>query len=97
MYSLVNLINLADTAISPGSLPQTAANSHTVSDLLSIVFGTIGALAFLMIVISGLRYILSAGDAQKMSKAKNGLVYALVGLAIALAAESIVAFVAGNI
>ncbi len=88
---------LVSTSISPGGLPQATANSGAISSAMTIVFGTIGALAILMITISGLRYILAAGDPQKISKAKNGLIYSLVGLAIAVAAESIVAFVIGNV
>lgn len=83
--------------ICSGDLPQAATNSGTITTALGIVFGIIGALAVLMIVISGLRYILSDGDAQKVSKAKNGIIYALAGLAIALAAEAIVAFVVGRL
>lgn len=78
-------------------LPTPTADSGAISTILGIAFGALGALALLMIVISGLRYILAAGDPQKVSKAKNGLIYSLVGLAIAIAAESIVAFVVGNL
>ncbi len=60
---------------------------------MSVVFGIIGALALLMITVSGLRYIISAGNPEKTSKAKNGIVYSLVGLVIALSAEAIVTFV----
>jgi hypothetical protein len=60
---------------------------------LQIVFGTMGAVALLVIVISGLRYVLAAGDPGKMSQAKMAILYALIGLAISLAAFSLVAFV----
>jgi hypothetical protein len=85
------------TQIKPGYLPDSTANSDTIKTIIQIVFGILGALAFLMITISGLRYILSAGDPQRASKAKDGLIYSLVGLAIAVAAESIVAFVGGRL
>jgi hypothetical protein len=78
-------------------LPTPYADNTALSNILGIAFGAIGALALLMITISGFRYILSAGDPQKMSKAKNALIYSLVGLAIAVAAESIVGFVAGSL
>lgn len=90
-------IILAYTKISPGDLPHTVPGSDTLSTILEVVFGVIGALALLMITVSGLRYITSAGDPQKASNAKNGVIYALVGLAIALTAEAIVAFVVGGL
>lgn len=91
MTSLLQIIAFAE--ISPGGLPKADASSAQLQDVLAIVFGIVGALAFLMIVISGLRYIISAGDPQQISKAKNGIIYALIGLCIALIAEAIVAFV----
>lgn len=87
------LINFALTNISPGGLPQASANSAQIQTVLSFVFGIVGALALVMITVSGLRYITSSGDPQSASKAKNGIVYSLIGLAIALTAEAIVAFV----
>jgi hypothetical protein len=86
------------TPISDNGLPHThGAGEKDVKKIVAIVFEIVGALALLMIVISGLRYVLSAGDPQRISKAKDGILYALVGLAIALAAEAIVAFVGGQL
>jgi hypothetical protein len=79
--------------INPGNLPTPGADSTAIQTVLSIVFGIIGALALVMIVVSGLRYILSAGDPQKTAQAKNSIIYALVGLTVAITAEGIVHFV----
>jgi hypothetical protein len=40
--------------------------------------------------------VLSNGDAQKVARAKDGIIYSLVGLVVALSAESIVVFVIGR-
>jgi hypothetical protein len=82
------------SGIEPSSLPQADANSHSLKIILNFVLGIIGALALLMITVSGLRYITSAGDPQKASQAKAGIITALIGIAIALAAGAIVNFVA---
>jgi len=96
---LVYLRMLADTAISPGSLPQidTSNTSSNIAVIMGIVFGIAGALALLMISVSGLRYITSAGNPEKTSKAKNGIVYALIGLVIAISAEAIVVFIVNRL
>lgn len=94
MYTSLYIIA---TNISRGNLPTVGADSGTVSTILSIVFGLAGALALLMITISGLRYVLSAGDPEKISKAKSGIIAALAGLAVAIAAESIVYFVGSRL
>ncbi|MDB5170382.1 MAG: rane protein [Candidatus Saccharibacteria bacterium] len=97
MYLFIIAATQRLTEISPGGLPTGAANEATIKTILSIVFGIIGALSLLMITFSGLRYITAAGDPQKTAQAKNGVVYALVGLALALAAQAIVSFVVGRL
>ena len=86
------LLTLA-TSIDPGNLPHPSANRAELTDILSIILGIIGAFALLIITISGLRYITSAGNPDKSAKAKNGIVYSLVGLVVAISAEAIVTFV----
>jgi hypothetical protein len=69
--------------------PASAALAAT----LKIVFGVAGAIAMLIVVISGFRYIISAGDPAKMAQAKKSILYAVIGLAVSMAAFSIVALV----
>lgn len=88
---------LADTSVSPASLPRPGADNDAISTVLSIVFAFIGAVALVIITVSGLRYITSAGDPQKAAGAKNGIIYALVGLVVAISAEAIVGFVVGKL
>lgn len=83
-----------DTSPLPNNNPGFDAGSMHLQVVLNIAFGTLGSIALLIIVISGLRYILAGGDPQKMSQAKNGIIYALVGLAIILSAFTIVTLVA---
>jgi hypothetical protein len=97
MFNLLTNIASSSTSIQPVGLPQSPATNAQLSTILGIAFGALGAVALLMITIAGLRYILSAGDPQQMAGAKNALVYALVGLVIAVAAESIVQFVGGRL
>jgi hypothetical protein len=77
-------------------LPTAAANSSALQHLLQIVFGIFGAIAVLMIVIAGLHFIEAQGDPSKIAKARNTIIYALVGLVIAISAEIIVSFVLGK-
>jgi hypothetical protein len=93
MINITSVYLSALEGIHSGDLPTTSAGPATLAKVLAIVFGIAGAFAFLMIIVSGLRYILSAGSPDKVSKAKNGIIYALVGLVIAVMAEAIVAFV----
>jgi hypothetical protein len=97
MINRLLIIAAANSPVDPGFLPQPQANQGELNTILSIVFGIIGALALLMITVSGLRYITSAGNPERTAKAKNGIVYSIVGLVIAISAEAIVKYVVGNL
>jgi hypothetical protein len=62
----------------------------TATNLLSYV---VGAAAIIVIVYSGLRFVTSNGDSNKVSGAKNALVYALIGVVVAALAQFLVHFV----
>lgn len=76
-----------DPSPAPKKLSDTIA---TVINIIS-VFG--GALAVVMIIIGGFRYITSGGSAEGTKSARNTIVYALVGLVIIAVAQIIVHFV----
>jgi hypothetical protein len=65
--------------------------------MLQIFFAILGALAVLFVVIGGLRYTASGGDPKSMQEAKNTILYAVVGLVVAILAEVIVTFVLGYV
>jgi type IV secretory pathway VirB2 component (pilin) len=79
------------------SLPQTAANSGTLRKILDVVFGIVGAISVLIVVIAGFRYITAHGDPKGVAQARNAITYAVVGLLVSLLAFSIVTFVLGNV
>lgn len=83
--------------IQASGLPKPPTDTRTIQTVMGIFFGIIGAFAFLMITISGLKYITAGGDVQQASEAKKGIIYALVGLAIAVTAESIVVFLVNKV
>ena len=62
----------------------------TVTNVLLFV---LGAIAVIMIIIGGIRYTTSNGDSGQVTSAKNTILYAVVGLVIALLAYAIVNFV----
>lgn len=73
-------------------LTAQAQGSTLIQTGLSITFGILGAISFLVIVLAGLQYILSQGDSAAVKKAKDAIIYALIGLVLAIVAQSIVSF-----
>lgn len=57
----------------------------------------IGAVSVLMIIIGGIRYVTSNGDQSAITSAKNTILYAVIGLIVAILAYAIVSFVIVNI
>jgi hypothetical protein len=79
------------------SLPRPQLLNGSLQTVLQLVFGAAGGVAFLIVVIAGFQYVLSQGDPQKTARAKNAVIYAIVGLIICISAFSIVSFVVGGI
>lgn len=78
-----------------------AANDSTVTDLaataIDILSLIIGAVSVLVIVIAGLMYVLSGGNPDRTKQAKDAILYAIVGIVIAAAAQLIVRFVLSSV
>jgi hypothetical protein len=95
MYKYLFLL-AAVSPVQTTSLPHVTAGASQIQQILTIVFTVIGAIAVLMVVVGGLRYISAQGDPQQLSKAKGTLIYAIVGLLVSILAVAIVTFVLGN-
>lgn len=53
----------------------------------------VGIVAVIMLIVGGIRYVVSGGDAKKVTDAKNTILYAIIGLIICFLAFAIVNFV----
>jgi hypothetical protein len=78
-------------------LPKVAANDATWGNIIGGIFIFAGAWATLFIVIGGVRYAASAGDQGLITKAKDTILYAVIGLIVSILAFTIVQFVLGRI
>ncbi len=74
---------------------QSTTNSliHNVILILSYVLGVI---AVIMVIIGGFLFTTSGGDSKKVTTAKSTIIYALVGLAVAVLAQILVRWVIGT-
>jgi hypothetical protein len=73
--------------------PILAALKTTI-DVISYI---IGVAAVIVLIIAGLEMIIGGGDAQSVATARNSIIYALVGIVVAVLAQSIVVFVLKNV
>lgn len=86
-----------DAAGSTVDCQSTTAGSSSVSGLakkiVNIFSIIVGAVAIIMLIFGGFKYITSGGESGRVSGAKNTIVYAIIGLIIVALAQLIVHFV----
>jgi ABC-type Zn uptake system ZnuABC Zn-binding protein ZnuA len=68
----------------------------TISVLISVMSAIAGIASVIMIIISGFRFITANGDPGSVAAARRTLMYALVGVVVVAASQSIVWFVLGG-
>lgn len=89
---LLAQISADEINVPKGTLPET-----TIDTVLQTVFLVFGGVAVIVVTVAGLYYVLSQGNPQATARAKNTILYALVGLAVSIFAYTIVRFVVSNV
>ena len=77
-------------------LPKISANDATWANIIGGVFIFIGAWATLFLIVGAVRYAAAAGDQGLITKAKDTILYAVIGLVVSILAFTIVQFVLGR-
>lgn len=68
-----------------------------IKDAITILSIIIGIAAVIGVIVSGIRFVISAGDASAVASARSGLITSLAGVAVAALAGAIVAFVLNKV
>ena len=69
----------------------------SIIDILNVVIGVLGIIAVIVIIIGGIQYMTSTGDAGKVKKAKDTILYGVIGLIVCILAFAIVNFIIANV
>lgn len=64
-----------------------------IKQIVNTLLFILGTIAVIMIVVGGIKYTTSNGDASAITSAKNTILYSVVGLVVAILAYAIVNFV----
>ena len=91
-FSVREGVEAAKTDEMPSNL---LGSDGVVKSITSTILYVLGILAVVMLIIGGVKYATSGGDAKAVTDAKNTILYALIGLIIAILAYAIVSFVLG--
>lgn len=86
--------NQSPVCATNGSNPLTGSDG-VITKIANIFALITGIAAVVFILIGGFEYIRSGGESSKINKAKNTILFAVIGLIIVLVARGIVALVIG--
>lgn len=94
-------VNDACTGVGLGANACSSDNSGShlngiIKGVVQILSYIIGIVAVIVIIIQGFRFITSGGDPNTITSARNAILYAVVGIILAIAAQLIVHYVIGT-
>ena len=83
----------AEAARADGMPANLVGPEGVFNKITSTVLYAVGIVSVIMLIYGGLRYVMSGGDSKKVTDAKNTILYAIIGLIIAVLSYAIVHFV----
>ncbi|MBR3353245.1 hypothetical protein IKG49_01490 [Candidatus Saccharibacteria bacterium] len=91
--SAMTLQEGAEAAKCDGCPADLFGDTGIFKQVTNVILYIVGIIAVIMLIIGGIRYVVSGGDSKKVTDAKNTILYAIIGLVIAFLAFAIVNFV----
>lgn len=87
-------INL--NAAKPNGVPTSVGGTNGIfKTVVNVLLFIIGAVSVVMLIYGGIRYTTSGGNANSVTAAKNTIMYAIIGLVIAIFAYALVNWIVG--
>ncbi len=87
----------ADCAAPEGARGDLFGDGGIFSTVSNTLLFLVGAISVIMLIIGGIRYVVSAGDQNAVTGAKNTILYAIVGIIVAFLAFAAVNFVTNQL
>ena len=91
--SALTLQEGAEAARCDGCPRDLFGDTGVFRQVTNTILYIVGIIAVIMLIIGGIKYVVSGGDSKKVTDAKNTVLYAIIGLVIAVLAFAIVNFV----
>ena len=89
--------SVSDEVKAAAGCGATGTLDSALTSILNAIILIMGIVAVIFIIIGGVNYITSSGDSNKVKKAKDTILYSVIGLVICALAFVIVNFVIGSI
>lgn len=91
--SAMTLQEGAEAARCDGCPSDLFGDNGVFKKITNTILYIVGIIAVIMLIIGGIKYVISGGDSKKVTDAKNTVLYAIIGLVISFLAFAIVNFV----
>jgi len=85
------------STVCQGSVDSNTTVSSLLRNVINLLLMIVGIVAVITIIVAGIRYVTSGGDGQQTKNARDTILYAIVGLVVAIMAFPIVNFVIDKI
>ncbi len=92
MKYFAQILNKGDVHI-----PAVTPDGSNIDTAINFATAIAAAIAVIMVVISGFRLVISAGNPEAVGTSRKIIIYALAGLIIIIAARLIVGIVLGRL
>ena len=67
--------------------------NEVIANAINVLLFIVGVASVVMLIVGGIRYIVSSGDQQAVAGAKNTIIYSIVGIIVAVLAYAAVTYV----
>lgn len=90
---------LANAKLQLDNMPNASAGAENtvLTGVLNAAYAAAGIVAVVVIIVAGLFYSMSRGNAENIKRAKNAIIYAVIGLIFVMSAFAITWFVSNNV
>jgi hypothetical protein len=90
-------VNAAETGSATSGKTNGNTLASTIGTVIDVMLFIVGILCVIMIIYGGISYVMSASDSNKIKKARDTIVYAVVGLIVAILGFALVNWVVGSL
>ena len=100
MLHLIHLLIAQNPyAINPSGIVSTSNSTigGGIARVIALLFQLIGLLSVIFIMVGGLMMVLSSGNPARFKEGREAVIYACVGIAIAISGFAVVSFITGKL